>query len=174
VFELYEEQFRAWMAVNITAETQKQLPAGGIEGAGPAAEFAKAYTEAMFEVMQRTTLTSLALVLPFALLMWLMFRGPRLNFAEALVFALYSMGTGLFLHSIFITPLLAADYWDAAQAGGMALFLALPVWMAVAYFGASVRNVLRAVFAVLGGFVSGLIAIYVVVGVVVAMRLLGD
>lgn len=101
-----------------------------------------------------------------------MFRGPRLNLAEALVFALYAMGTGLFLHSLFITPLLAAEYWDTAQAGGMALYLAIPTWMTSNYFGVSLRNAARAVFAILAGFVTGLLAIYLVVGVLVAVRLI--
>lgn len=170
-FELYKPAFRVWVAGRIGVETQRQMPEGTALGA--ASDFAKAYIEAMFEVMQRTTFTSLALVLPVALLLWLLFRGPRLNLAEALAFALYSMGTGLFLHSVLITPLMVARQWDMAQVAGTGLYLAVPVLMGLGYFGRTIGNGLRLLLAVLGGFVVGVMAIYVVVGVVVALRLLG-
>jgi hypothetical protein len=172
VFELYEDRYRVWMAQQIAIGTRRQLP-DGATALGPASEFAKAYIESMFEVMQRTTFTSLALVLPFALLVWLLFRGPRLNLAEALAFAFYAMGTGLFLHSLFITPVLMTGHWDLAQHGGIALYLAMPVWMGLAYFGFSVGHALRMAVAVLAGFAIGVCAIYVTVGVMVALRMLG-
>jgi hypothetical protein len=172
VFELYEDRYRTWMAQQIAAETRRQMP-DGTTALGPASEFTRAYIESMFEVMQRTTFTSLALVIPFALLVWLLFRGPRLNLAEALAFAFYAMGTGLFLHSLVITPLLMAGQWDLAQHGGIVLYLAMPVWMGLAYFGFSAGRALRMLLAVLAGFAIGVVAIYVTVGVMVALRMLG-
>lgn len=166
VFELYEDGFRAWVHTYMAREAGT-LPPQSL----PAANFVRVYTDVFLEVMQRTTFTSLALTLPLALLAWLLFRGPRFNLAEAVALACYAVGTGLFLHSIFVTPLLMAGWWRFAQNAGLVLYLGVPVWHVVALFGRRPSCIARGIIATLGAYAAGMLAIVVVVGVVTAFRL---
>jgi small basic protein len=166
VLQLYKDGYRDMLAQGLRAGMGSQAPV--VPGTSQA-EFVQTYTDVMIEVMQNTSLTSIALV---ALLVWLLFRGPRLNLAEALVFGLYAMGTGLFLHSLLITPLLAADMWTLGQHAGMALYLAIPFWMGLSLLGVTLGNAVRMLVATVGGYAIGSVGIHVLIGAIVAFRML--
>lgn len=170
VLQLYRDGYRQIMAEGLRAGLGQATVVPGTTQA----EFVKAYADVSIEVMQNTSLTSIALLAPVVLLVWLMFRGPRLNLAEAFVFGLYAMGTGLFLHSLLITPLLAAGLWTLGQHAGLVLYLAIPFWMGISLFGATWGNGLRLLVATGGGYAIGSMGIHVVIGAIVAFRLLAS
>jgi hypothetical protein len=80
----------------------EMIDAAMTEQAGESfANMSEAEQRIVLDVMDGITrsmlLTTLATVAPFAGLMWFLMRGPTLNFAEASVFSLYTLGHPIYL-----------------------------------------------------------------------------
>jgi hypothetical protein len=142
-YSLYREPYVAWARTSMSAAA-----------VGPqAAPFMRAYTEHMFEATQHTALNSISLAVPLALLLWRLFRSPRFNLAEAFAFALYAIGTFMFLHVVLIAPVLFfAHAWRVGQYGGMALQAITTAWLGLGVFGMRFANAAKLVFAFFASF----------------------
>lgn len=172
VMPAYREGFRQALLGDVRARLQGGDSAP-LRALGADDAFLATYLDVMLGVMETTSVTSMMLMLPMAVLAWLLLGGPRFNLAEALVFSLYATGTALFLHSLLVTPVLAAGAWTLGQYGGVALYLALPVWMGIARFGRAPATVAKVGTAVVGGYVVGSIATQVLVVALVLVRMRG-
>jgi hypothetical protein len=143
VYGFYRVPYVAWARTSMSANA-----------AGPQAEhFLHAYTEHMFEATEHTALNSILLAVPLAFIVWRLFRSPRFNLAEAFAFALYAIGTFMFLHVVLVAPALYfAHAWRYGQWGGMALQALTTTWIGLGLFGMRLANAARLVFAFFASF----------------------
>lgn len=170
VGRLYLDGYRAWMGTQVATSTAAWQSTAD---AGPerAEAFVRHYVQALYEVMQSTTFTGLALVIPFGLALRLAFRKAGVNLAESLALALYVTGHAIFLHTALVAPFLVAGEWDLAQNVGLVLYLVAPLWLGLGYFGASAGHLLRFSLAMLAAYLVGTAIILAAVAVIVAVRL---
>ena len=154
-FSTYQKAYVTWMRGQIATMTPAGMPDG----------FFQAYMENVFAATQRTAVTSFLLAIPMALSVWLLFRSTRFNLAEAFAFALYAVGTYLFVYAIGVSPIVyAAHAWTFAQYSGFALQVIVPLWLGLRLFGGTVVNVLKLLLAVgVSAFVGYMV---IVVGVI--------
>ena len=112
-YGLYREAVVAWLRTRTAG--MPVVPAAQ-------AAFLQRYNENLFQFTQLTAVKSITLAIPHALLLWLLFRGPRFNLAEAFALALYGMGKFLLVHAVLVSPLLYVTHaWDVAQWVGLPL-----------------------------------------------------
>lgn len=142
-YGLYREPYVAWMRMTLAAR-----PAGA-----QAAAFMRAYSEHLFEVTEHTAINAIALAIPQAILVWLLFRGPRFNLAESFALALYSIGTYMFLYVALVTPVLYfAHAWTIGQWAGVLLEVGVALHIGLGLFGMGARQAGKLLFAVLASF----------------------
>lgn len=167
-FEIYREDFAREMRRQMQAALGP--PSGG-NALGSPEQFSMMWTDSIIAIVEHTTFTSFAMVLPVAGMFWLMFRRRAVNLAESMAIALYSVGTALFLHSLLVAPMLVFDPTSfIAQRVGLAIYLLVPLWMGLAYFGWTKGNIARLLGVTAGGYLAGTALIYGVALVVLAFK----
>lgn len=171
-FQLYRDAYRAFLVEQVRDRMSGELPAS-IRSVGSTQEFIARYTDAVLEVSQYTSVTTLLIMLPFGALLWLLCRGPRFNAAEALVLSLYATATALLIYTLLATPLMLVGRWNAGQYGGTAVFLSLPVWIAWDFLGRRLKEFAWACVAMVGGYVAGSVAVQFLAAVLLGFRSYG-
>lgn len=161
-FGLYREAFAAWMQGRMG-----ELPAIPSIPAG----FMQHYGQNMMAVTQLTALNSVGLAVPQALLLWLLFRSPRFNLAEAFALALYGVGTFLFVHALLVGPFLyATEAWDVGSWVSPVLQTAVALRLGLGLFGARMRTALKLLVAVVSGFLVWTVGLTIIVAIYTAMQ----
>jgi hypothetical protein len=136
---LYREQLSAWI---------RQQGAGIAETPLLTPGQAAAFSDVMVNLTQQTSFVGLALCLPFAAAVRVLFRRSGINFAEAAVFALFVGGQALLVQAVFATPLhLLAPRLNAYSLSAIVPFVAVGAIAAPGYFGRPVRSAVKAVVA---------------------------
>lgn len=145
-FGTYRDAFSNWMRARVAT-----LPTAAAPDS-----FLQAYLGNLFVASQRAALSSFLLAIPMALPVWLLFRSPRLNLAEAFAFALYAIGTYLFAHALAVSPIVyATHHWIFAQYAGLALQVAIPLWLGLRLFGGTGIGTLKLLVAIVTGTLAG-------------------
>ncbi|WP_162823757.1 DUF3667 domain-containing protein [Lysobacter sp. TY2-98] len=122
--------------------------------------FVRALAENIFAATEHMALVSGLLAVPMGVLLWLFFRSPRFNLAEALAFALYATGTFLFVHALLIAPLMYFTHaWQTAQSIGMSVQMATMLTMGLGLFGRRWGNAVRLMLAFGLSFAVWLVAL---------------
>jgi hypothetical protein len=138
---MYREQLSAWI---------RQQGAGIAETPLLSSGQAAAFSEVMVSLTQQTSFVGLALCLPVAAAVRVLFRRSGINFAEAAVFALFVCGQALLVQAVFVTPLhLLAPRPGAFTLSAIVPFTVVGAIAAPGYFGRPVRSAVKAAVAVL-------------------------
>lgn len=139
-YGLYREPFTKWIRAKAVADAASSASVGD----GLLAELLPAYAENMTAAAQHTAVNGIAMAIPQAVLIWLAFRSPRFNLAESFAFALYSIGTYLFVSAATVGPLLYLTHaWDLAQSLSIPLQVAFAAWLGTGLFGRSLRTTIK-------------------------------
>lgn len=161
-YGLYREPFVAW----VRARMVEPVTAGQASGVPGMGDFMRAYSDNLFQVTQHPAVTSITLAVPQALLLWLLFRSPRFNVAEAFAFALYAIGTFLFVHALVVSPIVYFSHaWGFAQVAGFGLQVAIALWLGLGLFGARLANAAKLVVAFGVSLAVWMVLLTIVVGV---------
>lgn len=136
---LYEDRLEAWLDGRIAAGPAHPL-------LDPAQT--EAFVRTTVTVSSHVSLTYLAMLVPFAVVVRWLFRRSGINLAESLVLAFYTFGHALLLTS-FVTPaiFLAAPASGAIPYGGIVVWLAYILFGATAFFGPRAGTVLKLLVA---------------------------
>lgn len=138
---LYRDQLSGWIRQQGAAVGESPLLT---------AEQAAAFSDVLVNLTSHTSLTGIALCLPFAAAVRVLFRRSGINFAEAAVFALFVCGQALLVQALLATPLyLLFPRMGAFNWSTVVPLLAVGAVAAAGYFGSPVRSALKAAAAVL-------------------------
>jgi hypothetical protein len=149
---LIDSHVTAWMQATLVdsfAEIKEgmSLGSGGtMGGLTPAQE--QRFIETMLWLSKKVMLTSLAMGLPFAVMLRLLFRKTGVNLAETGVFTLYCFGHIMLVYALLVAPLvwLGLDFGLVAQAS-LVLYWIVPCFAAAGFFGRRIGPVLKTAVA---------------------------
>lgn len=151
-YELYEPQMRVWLEASLATSLGRMNEGVRVGSGQPVAGFSadqvRMFTETMIALSKRATLTSLAMALPFAVLLRLFFRKNGVNIAETAAFTLFCFGH-IFVFTALLTPglILAGANVGTVMQWSMLLYLLLPGFAAVGFFERRVSAVLKTLLA---------------------------
>lgn len=164
-YSLYREPLAAW----VRARMAEPVTVGHASGVPGMADYMRAYSDNLFQVTQHPALTSITLAVPQALLLWLLFRSPRFNVAEAFAFALYAIGTFLFAYALVVAPVVYFTHaWGFAQYAGFGLQIAVALWLGLGLFGARLVNAAKLVVAFAASLAVWMAVLSIAVGLYTA------
>lgn len=139
-FVLYRDQYELWMQAKMAGLDENQDVLTTAQ--------AREYGRILFSLSQQAAYTSLAMCVPFALLIRLFARKRGINLAEAFVFSLYGFGHATLLGSLATPLLLLSGISIDVQVNiSYAIYMLVFAHLAHGFFGRGVRPILLVIAA---------------------------